>query len=203
MVGRGFVAAALGVLVAVPAAWGSDVRYYEQNGVTYCETRRTVEERIPESRMVEHSQTVYREEFTTEFQESTRTYWTPVTEYRWEPYLAGRWNPFIEPYVAYRQVPHTRWEQRTEVVRVPVSTRRLVPETRTVRQPVASFRTVQRDVVNRVAVSPSPTRSPLNQVTTPALATRPTIGGISRLDKDPPRQGTSTAWRASTDTYRR
>jgi hypothetical protein len=202
-IGR-FVCAALGlVLLGTLSARAADVRYYQQNGVTYRETRRVVEERIPESRMVEREQTVYREQFTTEMRPSTRTYCAPVTEYRWEAYWVGRWNPLAQPYLAYRCVPRTHWEQRIETVDVPVNVRRLVPESRVVRQPVAGWRTAQREVVDRVAVGRSPVRTFAAPAPAPVLASRPQIGGISRLDNDPPRLGVSTAWRASSATFRR
>jgi hypothetical protein len=186
-----------------------EVRYYEKNGVTWCETRRMVDQRVPESRMEERAETVYREQFGTEIRSSTRTYWTPVTEYRWESYWVGRWNLLAEPYLAYRYVPHTHWEERIEVVNVPVNVRRLVPETRTVRRPAAGFRTVRREMVSRVPVGAGRAlgdgtliaRSTL-PAAPPAVAQRTAIGGISRMDNDPPRHGTATAWRASTRTVR-
>ena len=69
-----------------------EVRYYEQNGVTYCETRRVVQQRVPQTRIEQRPQTVYRQEFATEVRETPRTYWTPVTEYQTQTYLAGRWG---------------------------------------------------------------------------------------------------------------
>ncbi len=192
-------AALAGWLLATGLAWGDEVRYYEQDGVTYRETRRTVEQQVPASRMEERTETVYREQFTTEWQDTVRTCWSPVTEYRWEAFWVDRWNPFAQPSLAYRYVPRTYWEKRIETVQVPVSTRRLVPETRTVRRPVAGFRTVQREVVSRVAVRGPSRPAPAE---TPVLAQRDQIGGISRLDTDPPRYGAATAWRASSSIRR-
>jgi len=210
---RRLVAAALfaSLLGAVaPNGRADDVRYYENNGVTWRETRRTVEDRVPVSRMEERTETVYREEFTTEMRDTTRTAWTPVTEYRWEAFWVNRWNPLAQAYVAYRQVPHTRWEMRTETVQEPVNTRRLVPEARVVRRPVGGFQTVKREVVSRVPVGGSrvPVGStlaarPLTPVQASGVAQRPAIGGIARMQNDPPRYGTATAWRASTNAVRR
>ena len=192
------VAAALTALMAgTVSARADEVRYYRENGVTYCETRRTVQERVPQSRMEERPETFYREQFTTEMRQTTRTHWTPRTEYRREAYWVGRWNPLVEPYVAYRYVPRTCWEMHNEVVQVPVTTRRLVPETRTVRRPVASWRTVQKEVVDRVAVRGSAAHGQAA-----AVARHGPIGGISRLDGHPPRYGTATAWRPSSATIR-
>ena len=196
--------ATLLLLALLGPDWSSadEVRYYEQNGVTYCETRRTVQQRVPDTVIRERPQTVYREQLSTEIEERARTYWTPVTEYRWEAFWAGRWNPFATPYQAYRYVPRTRWEKRTEVVQVPVTRRGVVPETRTVRTPVAAWRTVQREEISRVAVSGRPGAAPLVPVDVPALARREQVGGLSRLDNDPPRQGTSTAWLPNATTIR-
>ena len=208
---RRLVAAALfAAFVGAGSIRADEVRYYENNGVTWRETRRTVEDRVPVSRMEERTETVYREEFATEMRATPRTSRTPVTEYRWEAFWVGRWNPLAQPYPAYRYVPHTRWETRTETVQVPVNTRRLVPETRVVRGPVGGFQTVQREVVSRVPMGGSRTfvagtlaAGPMTPVQTPAVAQRPEIGGISRMESDPPRYGTATAWRASTDAVRR
>ncbi len=210
MPSRRLLAATLfALLLAAGSTPAEEVRYYEKNGVTWCETRRMVEERVPESRMEERAETVYREEFGTEMRPSTRTYWTPVTEYRWEAYWVGRWNLLAEPYLAYRYVPRTHWERRVEVVDVPVSVRRLVPETRTVRRPVAGFRTVRREVVNRVPVGGSRALADgtliagsTTPASPPAVAQRTEIGGISQMDNDPPRYGTATAWRPSSSTIR-
>lgn len=203
MVSRQLLAAAvLASLLGPRWSLGDEVRYYEQNGVTYCETRRTVRQRVPDTRIEARPQTVYREQLATEMDQTIRTRWNPVTDYRWEAFWVGRWNPLVAPYQAYRYVPRTRWEKRTEVVEVPVTRRRVVSETRTVRTPVAAWRTVEKEVVSRVAVNSRPTPPPLVAVEAPALARRDQVGGLSRLDKDPPRYGTSTAWRPSTGTIR-
>ena len=196
------IAAAISFVGALSAAADSavadEVRYYDEGGVTYRETRRVVRRPICESQLRPSTQTVYREQRSCELRDTLRTSWTPVTEYRCEAHWVGRWNPFAEPYLAYRMVPQTRWEHRSEVVQVPVTSRRLVPETRTVQVPVVTRRMVTEEVITRVALggrgtsaapllSPTPTPSPLER-----------IGGVARLDKDPPRQGASTAWRRST-----
>lgn len=198
------VFATMSLLATASLAWSAapsfaqadDVRYYEENGVTYRETRQTVTRPVYETELRTSTQTVYRDEPSCEVRETVRTSWTPVTEYRCEAYWAGRWNPFVDPYLAYRMVPQARWEARTELVQTPVTSHRLVPETRTVQVPVATQRMVTEERITRVAVgrtSPavlSPTPTPSGQQ----------IGGLAQLDKDPPRQGVSTAWRPSTTT---
>lgn len=187
-------------LAGVPSAGGDEVRYYEQDGVTYRETRRTVRRPVCETQLRPSTQIVYREERTSELRDTVRTWWTPVTEYRCEARWVGRWNPLAEPYLAYRSVPRTSWEQRTEVVQVPVTNRRLVPETRTVQVPVTTRRMATEEVITRLAVggrlpSGSTVLSP-----TPTPSRPEQIGGVARLDNDPPRRGASTAWRASGTT---
>lgn len=188
LAGPGLVA-----LIALVQAWtaaaaqAEEVRYYQQDGVTYRETRRTVTRPISETRYEQREQTVYREQLRTDTQQTTRTVYTPVTEYRWQMYLRGRWNPFVIPYHSYELVPTTRWETRQELVEIPTYRRELVPETHVVQMPVTTHRLAQEEVISRVAVS--------------AAEAKP-IGGVARLDKDPPRYGT-TDWRASTGAVTR
>jgi hypothetical protein len=190
-------AALITCLVYTPSAGGDEVRYYEKDGVTYRETRQVVRRPVCETQLRPSTQTVYREEQTSELRETQRTWWSPVTEYRCEAYWVGRWNPLVEPCLAYRMVPRTRWEQRTEVVQVPVTCRRLVPETRTVQVPVSTRRMVDEEVITRVAVGGVRSAAPVVLSPTPTVSRPERVGGVARLDKDPPRQGVSTAWRES------
>ena len=184
-------------LVGPALTTADEVRYYEKNGTTYRETRRIVHRPVTETELRQSTETVYRQQRTSEFREQVRTWWSPVTEYQCETYLVGRWNPLVQPYFSSRFVPRTRWEQRTEVVEVPVTRCRLVPESRTVEVPVTVRRWVPEEVITRMAVSgQSPAiLSPLSP--TPTLTGGDQIGGVARLDNDPPRQGVNTAWRAS------
>lgn len=210
-----FLTAAVVICSAGSSARAADqVRYYEQNGVTYCETRRVEQMPVVETRTQQSTQTVYREETVTELRDTARQRWTPVTEYRWEATWVGRWNPFVQPYLAYRYVPRTRWECATETVRTPVVSRRLVPETRTVLVPVTTQRMVDREVITRVAVSRPAvaggttvagaawTPPTVTAQVLPIARDRGPVGGIARLESDPPRQGVSTAWRHSGGTQR-
>ena len=190
--------AATVVMSLLGTAWAvaDEVRFYEQDGVTYRETRRTVQRPVSETRMEQTTRTVYRQECTSELRKTSRTWWTPVTEYCCQPYLVGRWNPFVVPYYSYRYVPRTRWCQRTEQVDMPVTCCRCVPHTQTVQVPVTTRRMACGQVISRVAVSGRSfgVLEPIPQ--SPTLAKREQIGGLARLDKDPPRHGVSTAWRA-------
>lgn len=176
-----FVASSL----VVPCVVADEVRYYEKDGLTYCETRRTVEEKVPEVAWQDATRTVYRPQYTTETRDVVRTTLTPVTEYTLQPYWVNRWNPFTEPSLAYQYVPRTRWEARSEVVKTPMQCCRMVPDTQSVRTPVTQWKTVQREYTTRVAVGPSSTPKVGSQQET-SVARRDQIGGISRLDKSGP-----------------
>jgi hypothetical protein len=214
------VAAPLMLLSCGLAAGADEVRYYEQDGVTYREARRIVRRPVAETRYEEHDRTVYRERLDVELRESVRNYTVPVTEYRWQSYWQGRFNPFVQPYLAQRLVPCTRWEARSEVVRIPVTRRELVPEISTVRVPVTTHRVVEEEVISRMAVSGSSSGDPFASPGSSLAGSRLGIGGIANLDKDPPRRGTtsgggdrlvripggtsvSSEWRPATDAARR
>jgi hypothetical protein len=216
----------IALLGYVAATSADEVRYYDQDGVTYRETRRVVQRPVIETQTRESTQTVYRETYTTQMKESVQERWTPITEYRLETYWVGRWNPFVDPYLAQRYVPYTRWEKATETVKTPVTYRQLVPETRTVRVPVATQRLVEEEVVTRVAVAKRPssdlpwtlpnaastsgTALASGTATSPRTAGRLVpvpespgpIGGMAQMESDPPRQGAATAWRASQNQRR-
>jgi len=201
-------------------AVANEVRYYEQDGVTYRETRQVVQRPVYQTEMQPATQTVYRQEQSTETRETTRTWWSPVTEHGCEAVLVGRWNPFIKPYFVYRPTTRTRWESRTETVQAPVTVTRWVPQTQTTEKAVTVQRMVPEEIVSRVAIgrtgnatATSPMLSSAGQYgSTGALAPVPLpastatslrpLGGVARLDSDPPRRGVTTAWRPSTPTSR-
>jgi hypothetical protein len=130
--------------------------------------------------------------------EMARSYQVPVTEYHWVSCWERSWNPFNGPYIATRMVPQTRWETRTEVVKVPVTNREIVPEKRTEHVPVTAQRIAEDVYEQRVAVGVGGASSsdPFAQSGGQSLASRETVGGVSKMDSDPPRQG--TAWRDAT-----
>ncbi len=196
-------------------ATAAEVRYYEENGITYRETRQVVQKPIYQTEMRPTTRTVYRQEQATETRETTRTWWSPVTEQVCEAVWMGRWNPFIEPYLVYRPTTRTRWECRTETVQAPVTVSRWVPETQSTQVAVTVRRTVPEEIVSRVAVGRSsvPTVAStsgayaggaLAPVPLPAPSTNPpiSVGGVARLESDPPRRGAVTAWRPSTTSAR-
>lgn len=177
-------------LIFCVSARADETRDYEENGVTYRETRRVVNEPVTDIQCVEQQRTVgFREQLDVKMCDQTRSYIVPVTEYRVESYWRGRFNPFVQPYLAQRLVPYTRYETRVETVKTPVATRQLLPITSTVKVPVSTQRMVQREIISRVAISgapaqatPSPSSDPF---TSPAaIASRPVqIGGLQRMDR--------------------
>jgi hypothetical protein len=189
----------LSVGVATTAvATEPEVRFYEQDGVTYRETRGLVRRPVSETRIEQREETVYRARYSTQSRETTQTVYTPVTRFYWEARWHGWWNPFQDPYLAYHAVPYTAWHARQQAVRVPLTQRDLVPEKRTVGVPVTRLRFVEKEAVSRVAVRPRTTRIASTPPAAPQAGAG-VMGGITRLEGDPPRYGTATnagTWQA-------
>jgi len=189
MLARNLIAGLAVVVSGSSAAMAEDVRYFQDGGVTYREVRRVVQRPVVETRLEQRQQTVYQPQYTTETVPTTRTVHTPVTEYRWEPRWHNTWNPFSSPYVAYHLVPTTRWDTRVEQGQQTVTRYNVVPQTQTVQVPVTTQRVVNEEIVSRMPV----------QGGVPALATQP-VGGISKLENDPPRDG---GWRTGQPSVNR
>lgn len=192
-----FLTVALTTLGAA-ASHAQDVRYTTgENGTTYRETRQVTRHLVADVVHQDVPRTVYREQASVQLQDINRVYAVPVTEYRRESYWRGRWNPFVQPYLAERIVPYTRWETRAETVKLPVTTRQLVAETQIDKVPVVTHRYVDGEVVSRVPVGGGAS----NLVAAPSaggVSSGTVVGGVARLDNDPPRQGTNSSWRSST-----
>lgn len=168
----------LAVLAATGQLRAADVRYYQENGITYRETRYTVQHPVTETVLVDQARTVYREKIDTTLQDTTRTVQVPVTEYRNELFVVNRWNPFAKPIIGQRVVPVTRMETRTETTKVPVGKRQLVPETTTVKVPVVRTRMVNEEITSRIAVAgPPPATTP--SPTTPPGSSAPAVASSS------------------------
>jgi len=174
---------AAGLLVSfVPPALvnaADEVRYETIGGQQYMVTKRTVDKPMSKTEYKEVAREVYREEYVTDTHEVTRLVQVPVTEYRWEAQWAGRWNPFGQPYMVQRLVPRTTLETRSEVVHVPVTQRRLVPETRIEKVPETVRWTAKEEHEIKVAIDP-PARSDV-----PSIASKP-IGG-TKIDGSLPK----------------
>jgi hypothetical protein len=188
------------------SAAGDQLRYYQENGITYCETRRMVQRPVCETQMQQTTRTVYKEQYYTETKDVAQVSWCPVTTYRAETHWVGILNPFVEPALETQWIPQTSWQQRTQVVKMPVTCRKLVSEVQQVQVPVTTQKLVSQDVVvSRVAVGGPVPRAVPQSIATPAqsfvgipgsINGGEQIGGIARLNQDPPRYGVGTTGRA-------
>ena len=114
----------------------------------------------------------------------------------------GVLNPFVQPYWAHELQPFTRWENRPATVQVPVTTTNWVAATRTVSQPVVTYKPVKEETVSRVALSVAPSTTPASQSAT-ALASRPQLSPIGgqQMTSDPPR--TASGWTSASGSGNR
>jgi hypothetical protein len=141
--------------LASPAALAQEVRHFEENGIQYRETTQVTQRAIPETKWVPSETTQVSPRYTTNMQDSVRTYQVPVTEQQWVPGLQRTWNIFAPPVMSYRLMPVTRWETRTETVRVPVTKVDYVPYKQVQHIPVTNTRIAEERVVSRVAIGPA------------------------------------------------
>jgi len=155
-----------------------------ETGDLYRRTTRAITQPVVDERVEQREQLVYRPETVQETRPEVRTTYTPVTTMKWMPYVEGRWNPFRQPTVAYRQIPETSWQARSEVVNRTTTQTRYVAERRTVEVPhrIVRYETKYQTDVELVAKA----------------APRPKVGGsnldpqiASRLRPLEPVQGSS------------
>lgn len=144
-----------GLSVGLPTLSADETRYYVENGVTYRETRQTLQHPVHVTELQNRQQTVWRPRVTSETREVTRSWYVPITEYSWQQRWERGWNPFAQPVLTQRYVPTTRWELRTEVVKAPVNRYDYVQESATVQSPVAVQRMAERQIITRVAMGPA------------------------------------------------
>ncbi len=197
------ISIAVGCIVLSEAVDAEEPRIVEKDGVQYRETRRVVKQPVVETQWEPREETYYRPRVSSQYRDTYRQVCSPVTEYHWMSRMHGRWNPFLTPYYTHHLVPVTRWEQRPEVVQLPVASTEWVAETRTVHVPVTRQRLAEREIIERVAVASS--SAPPRTVTyypssdAPRVASAPPttlpVGGV-QLPSDPPRY--PTGWRPST-----
>lgn len=141
----------------VVAAQNPSVRYYEQDGLTYRETKTIVERPVRETRYEERERTIYRVESNVQMQKVTRQVPVAVPDVYYQTRWIGRWNPFIEPYPVQVQVPYTRYEWRQQEIQVPIDRPKMVPVTQKERIPIPTTRMVQEEFIQRVVVGPAGT----------------------------------------------
>jgi hypothetical protein len=171
---RNVLAGCLGALflMAFGALCGADdVRYYEEGGITYRETRSTVKQPVREIEYENQQQTYYREQYQTQMHDVQQMVYQPVTQYRWEPRTHGWWRIFQGPHIAYHLIPETRWQTNVVNQKLPVTQRSYIPETRTVRVAVPKLSLKETENVTRTAVGPAAGNTRLSQAPTTAPTT--------------------------------
>lgn len=166
------------LFASATSAVAQDV-YVEQNGVLFREQRYVERRPVTSWQWEERPEVVYREEFVTTFREDWRTIQVPVT-------VA---NPNGGP-------PLQRWETRSQIVRSPVVTRQLVPETRTVRVPVRKLGFVGEERIARVPLGPTPNSVAYPPAGMPNAAGWPGVpGGYPGGPAVPPPQTARRPWK--------
>jgi hypothetical protein len=174
-------------IVAAGNAVAQGARIVNENGVQIRETRTMAKRAVVTRQMQPQQRTVFREQVTTENQSTLRTVYTPVTTYRWKAQWHDVLNPFRPAYLRYHLIPKTHWEARTEAVDVPVVRRQFVPVQETVQVPVVTRRFEDYPVVSRTVVGTAPGAA--GQGGTIVARRGPAIGGVEKVDNDPPRTG--------------
>jgi hypothetical protein len=142
--------------MAAPAIAQQNVQDVVENGIQYRVTTHVTQKAIPETKWVPSETTQVSPRYTTEMQDSVRTYQVPITEQQWVPGYQRTWNIFAPPVLSYRLMPVTRWETRTETVKVPVTKVEYVPYKQVQHIPVTNTRIVPETHVSRVAIGIAP-----------------------------------------------
>lgn len=141
---------------AAPAIAQQNVQEVVENGIQYRVTTHVTQKAIPETKWVPSETTQVSPRYTTEMQDSVRTYQVPVTEQQWVPGYQRTWNLLAPPVLSYRLMPVTRWETRTETVKVPVTKVEYVPYKQVQHIPVTNTRIANETHVSRVAIGIAP-----------------------------------------------
>ena len=182
----------LGTLSAAPLV-ADDSRIVDRDGIKYHETTRTIQRPITETRYEDQEYTAYNDRYTTEMQEVPRTYQVAVTQNQWVPGYQRTWNVFAPPVLSYRLMPVTRYETRTEVVKIPVTRHESIPTRQVRKVPVTKTHLAQEEHTSRVPIGTVGDGGTLT-------ASRADAGG-TKLESDPPRTGTSD-WRGGLEPRR-
>ena len=138
--------------LASPASAQQNVQVVEENGIRYQVTTQVTQKAIPETKWVPSETTQVSPRYTTEMQDSVRTYQVPITEQQWVPGYQRTWNLLAPPVLSYRLMPVTRWETRTETVKVPVTKVDYVPYKHVQHIPVTNTRIANETHTSRVAI---------------------------------------------------
>lgn len=145
--------ALLSALLAAPCGWAQNApRVYEEDGIKYQEYTSETQRPLTTTRYETRESVVQRPRYTTNMHESVRTYQVPVTEQQWVLGYQRTWNIFKPPVPSYRLMPVTRWETRTETIRVPITKLEYVPEKVVQQVPVTDTKIAKETVTRRVAI---------------------------------------------------
>ncbi len=197
----------------VDAAHAQQQDFIDKDGIRYQVIQQQIPTQVPVTEMRSQEQTTYRQQVTTENVQHQQVYHVPVTQYQAVQELHNRWNPFAEPYYTVRYEPITTWQQQVGTVQIPVSKVTMVPETRTVQQPVTTWKTVNNTITHHRAIGPTPagpgantmmaaapqqnnaasaTLQPVQSPPAARVASTNQPGG-TQLQSDPPRHGVGNA----------
>jgi len=188
MIHRKLIVASLALGAVVTATVrADDVEYFDQNGVRYQKIRQVTSKPISETRYESRQYTTYHPRYTTDYHDSVRTYQVPVTEQQWVPGYQRTLNIFAPPVLSYRLVPVTRWETRTETVRVPVTKQDYVAQQRVEQVPITTQRLVQDTHESVIAIGPSGSGAPL-------VANSNSAAGGTRLDNSQSSSSSDAVW---------
>jgi hypothetical protein len=200
-------------VVGANSAHAQQQDYIDKDGIRYQVIQRQVPTQVPITEMRSQEQTTYRQQVTTENVQHQQVYHVPVTQYQVVSRLHNRWNPFAEPYWTHHYQPVTTWQQQVGTVQIPVSKVAVVPETRTVQQPVTTWKTVNNTITEHRAIGPTPTGpgsntmmagaqpqynaasatlQPVQSQPAARVASTNQLGG-TQMHQDPPRYGAGNA----------
>lgn len=201
-----FVMSALTVGASSVSAQAPGGDYIDpQTGDIFRQVTRRVTRPVVEERVERQERTVFVPETVKETRPEYRTTYLPVTQMKWMPYVEGRWNPFRQPRVAYRQVPETHWEARSEVVNRTTMQTRWIAEKRTVEIPHRIVRYETSNQTNMQFVGRRMPRPQLGANLDPKVAARlrPLAEAAATSIAAQPSAASNTVGRATSDPPRR
>ncbi len=190
-------------LTAVAVGHAQDWTIDAASDAAFPESGRSSRRPYVSQHMETQTVTTYREQYGTSLQDQVRLTYEPRTTYAWQRRQRGWWNPFARPHSTYELTPHTRWVPLWEQTRMPISTRRLIPQTRVVQRPVTilGFKDEGDSRVTRAELAQDEQLAQAAPDETGWHAGRSKqtpVGGIARLEDDPPRADTrldAEGWR--------
>jgi len=193
------------VAVGADGASAQQQDYIDKDGIRYQVIQ--VPTQVPITEMRSQEQTTYTQKVTTENVQHQQVYHVPVTQYQVVSTLHNRWNPFAEPYWTHHYEPVTTWQQQVGTVQIPVNKVTMVPETKTVQQPVTTWKTVNNTTYRAIGATPTgpgantmmagtqpqsvgatATLQPVQSQPAARVASTNQLGGTA-MQSDPPRYG--------------